>query len=89
MIPLVKKVVNLEVTITKKCIQSSVLGTCFGSLGISRAHLGITSLGRSYTLASGVPRGGWGVQTAPSPEILTALQNRAKFNPIVKTVKNC
>ena len=37
---------------------------------------------------SGVPRGGWGVQTSP-PEILKALQNRAKLNPIVKTVKNC
>jgi len=39
---------------------------------------------------SGVPRGGWGlgVQTPP-PKILKALQNRAKLNPIVKTVKNC
>ena len=25
----------------------------------------------------------------PPPEILKALQNRAKLNPIVKTVKNC
>ena len=34
-------------------------------------------------------RGGvWGVQP-PVPEILKALQNRAKLNPIVKTVKNC
>ena len=32
-------------------------------------------------------RGGvWGVQTPP-PEIPKALQNRAKLNPIVKTVK--
>ena len=31
---------------------------------------------------------GLGVQTPP-PEILKALQNRAKLNPIVKTVKNC
>jgi len=37
---------------------------------------------------SGVPRGVWGVQTPP-PEIPEALQNRAKLNPIVKTVKNC
>ena len=29
----------------------------------------------------------WGVQ--PPPEILKALENRAKLNPIVKTVKNC
>ena len=29
--------------------------------------------------------GVWGVQTLP--EILKALQNRAKLNPIVKTVK--
>ena len=38
--------------------------------------------------SSGVPRGVWGVQTPP-PEIPKALQNRAKLNPIVKTVKNC
>ena len=30
-----------------------------------------------------------GVQILPPPEILKALQNRAKLNPIVKTVKNC
>jgi len=36
---------------------------------------------------SGVPRGeGWGDSTPP-PEIPKALQNRVKFNPIVKTVK--
>ena len=33
------------------------------------------------------PGGGWGVQTT-SPKIPKALQNRAKLNPIVKTVKN-
>jgi len=34
-------------------------------------------------------RGGvWGVQPPP-PEIPKALQNRAKHNPTVKTVKNC
>jgi hypothetical protein len=33
-------------------------------------------------------RGGvWGVQTPL--EIPKALQNRAKLNPVVKTVKNC
>jgi len=32
--------------------------------------------------------GGLGVSTPP-PEIPKALQNRAKLNPIVKTVKNC
>ena len=31
-------------------------------------------------------RGGWGFN--PPPEIPKALQNRAKLNPIVKTVKN-
>jgi len=36
---------------------------------------------------SGVPRFG-GVQTPP-PEIPKALQNRAKLNLIMKTVKNC
>jgi len=37
--------------------------------------------------------GVWGVQTlphtAPPPEMPKAFQNRAKLNPIVKTVKNC
>ena len=33
-------------------------------------------------------RGGVGVFNTP-PEIAKALQNRAKLNPIVKTVKNC
>ena len=37
---------------------------------------------------SGVPRGGFGV-FKPPPKIPKALQNRAKLNPIVKTVKNC
>ena len=36
---------------------------------------------------SGVPRGGSGFSNPP--EIPKALQNRAKLNPIVKTVKNC
>jgi len=36
---------------------------------------------------SGVPRGGFGGSTPPS-ESLKALENRAKLNPIVKTVKN-
>ena len=35
-------------------------------------------------LSSGVPRGG---VLTPPPEIPKALQNRAKLNPIVKTVK--
>jgi len=30
-----------------------------------------------------------GFQTPPPPEIPKALQNCAKLNPIVKTVKNC
>jgi len=45
---------------------------------------------RGSPTSSGVPRGrGWGVQTPPPPEIPNVLQNRAKINPIVKTVKNC
>jgi len=39
-------------------------------------------------VCSGVPRACWGVQTPP-PEIPKALQNRAKLNPSVRTVKNC
>jgi len=38
---------------------------------------------------SGVPRGGGFGGFKPPPEILKAPQNRAKLNPIVKTVKNC
>ena len=35
-------------------------------------------------------RGGVGLgEFKPPPEIPKALQNRAKLNPIVKTVKNC
>jgi len=39
--------------------------------------------------SSGVPKGGggWGF-SPPPPEIPKILQNRAKLNPIVKTVKN-
>jgi len=44
---------------------------------------GLSSSGYS----SGVPRGGGGGVQTPLPEIPKALQNRAKFNPIVKTVK--
>jgi len=40
-----------------------------------------------FIIISGLPRGGLGVQTPP--KILKALQNHAKLNPIVKTVKNC
>ena len=40
-------------------------------------------------IGSGILRRGgvWGVQTPT--KIPKALQNRAKLNPIVKTVKNC
>ena len=38
---------------------------------------------------SGVPRRVLGCSTPPTPEIPKALQNRAKLNPTVKTVKNC
>jgi len=43
-----------------------------------------------YKANSGVPRGGLGggSNTPPPPEIPNALQNRAKLNQIVKTVKN-
>jgi len=38
---------------------------------------------------SGVPREGVTGSTPPPLEITKAFQNRAKLNPIVKTVKNC
>ena len=52
---------------------------------------GIISLRRKQEIISGVPRGGLGVLGVSNPpsEIPKALQNRAKLNPIVKTVKNC
>ena len=49
--------------------------------GVTRDKTGILRF-------SGVPRGGWGVQRPPPPEIPKALQNRAKLNLIVKTVEN-
>ena len=43
-----------------------------------------------YLVTSGVWRvGGFGVFKPPPTEIPKALQNRAKLNPTVKTVKNC
>ena len=44
-------------------------------------------LGRPGRRCSGVPRGGLGCSNPP--KIPKALQNLAKLNPIVKTVKNC
>ena len=41
----------------------------------------------AYTTA--VAYRGEGVFNSPPPEIPKAPQNRAKLNPIVKTVKNC
>jgi len=40
----------------------------------------------NQAMTSDVPRGGG---STPRPEIPKDLQNRAKLNPIVKTVKNC
>jgi len=40
-------------------------------------------------VGAGVRGGVLGVQPPPPPEIPKALQNSAKLNPIVKTVKNC
>ena len=39
-------------------------------------------------LISGVPRGVWG-GIQPLPKFRRPPKNRAKLNPIVKTVKNC
>ena len=69
------------------------------SVGVFRLlhlrHLPFCSVGGgggavSKAQSSGVPRGGLGCSnTTTPPEILKAPQNRAKFNPIVKAVKNC
>ena len=40
-----------------------------------------------YIRRSGVPRGGWGVQTPNPRNSEGPPKNRAKLNPIVKTVK--
>jgi len=50
-----------------------------------KSQHGVTSACRR---GEGVGGGGRGVQNPPS-EIPKALQNRAKLDPIVKTVKNC
>ena len=42
-----------------------------------------------YLLKVVAYRGGTWEGSTPPPEIPKALQNRAKINPIVKTVKNC
>jgi hypothetical protein len=59
----------------------SFIGKCGGKGNVKRAVLVIVVLPVAYR------RGAWGVQ--PPLEIPKALQNRAKLNPIVKTVKNC
>jgi len=47
-------------------------------------------LGNGLVGGSGVPRGeSLGGFNLPPPQIPKVLQNRAKINPIVKTVKNC
>jgi len=51
--------------------------------------LGGAPPGGRGVLGRGAPGGGWVVSPPPPPEISKALQNRAKLNPIVKTVKNC
>ena len=53
--------------------------TCFGHYYAHHQEL------TTIMLISGVPRGSLGVNP---PQIPKALQNRAKLNPIVKTVKN-
>jgi len=68
-----------KVDLTREVVFSCVASS-------QRVTEGMDCLGCSFG-SSGVPRGGLGVQ--PSPEIPKALQNRAKLNPIVKTVKNC
>ena len=57
---------------------------CHGALRAGIVHVAVDSSRRTEQRRTG---GGLGFQ--PPPEIPKALQNRAKFNPIVKTVKNC
>ena len=59
-------------------------------LGYSYRVSKMPSVSNIVAAPSGVPGGGWGWELGGSnpPEISKAFQNRAKFNPIVKTVKN-
>jgi len=53
-------------------------------------HNQVTSKdGQSATATSDVPWGEGALRGSTPPEIPKTLQNRAKHNPIMKTVKNC
>ena len=69
------------IKIIKKSRRGGRRGIIFPS------HLGWLSCGRF--IISVEYRGGFGCSNLPLPEISKALQNHAKLNPIVKTVKNC
>ena len=54
---------------------------------LTNASFNTVSFNIGTTYQWRIEGGGLGVQTPP--EIPKVLQNRAKLNPIVKTVKNC
>ena len=72
----------------QKCLPTKDT-ECLLPLPFPVCYLRISIQIKMYTITVAYEGGEfWGVQT-PRSEILKALQNRAKINPIVKTVKNC
>ena len=78
--------VDREVIVVHTKNPSAILG--YGVTHERELIFSITGVVYFSLPTSGVP-GGWMFGVFKPPEILKALQNRAKLNPIVKTVKNC
>ena len=69
-------------------ISTKIIKLVLGSSTPERLPMGKKSIFRRVRNQWRTERWGLGCSTPP-PEILKALQNRAKLYPIVKTVKNC
>ena len=76
----------IKFIVNQKFILSSLFSPSKSSLSSLDQPLILVNKDTENELTgSGVPRGFWGV--SKPPEIPKALQNRAKLNPIVETVK--
>ena len=69
------------------CNRSSITKVCLSSLILHTRNVILQDVHWSVAYSGWGPR--FGVFNPPPPEIPKALQNCAKLNPIVKTVKNC